>query len=607
MRQLFAHVNNLGLKWKFIIAFYVILFIPMICVGIYIYRQTSLSIISQTQSVMQQNLKQTRDNLHQKVVILENIADFLVYNSTILSLLESPYFGEASQIESLNVDISALINVISAKNKMISRIRIFFKNEALPEMWDDFYNISRVANDHWYKVFDQREQLMMWRISNDPLGLPRSQYKQQNRNTRNYSFNKKIVSFRSADILGILQIEVDEKELFDSLINKSSGKTDRTFIMNKEGTVVSNNIPELYNQKVNLPNIDNIVKEDGLNSRIETVDGVQSIVATMPIDEMDCILVSISPTSLYTNVVKHTGVQITITVLILSFILGCAIFIMTSLLLKRLKCLLKAMKKVRDGNLNTSLPISSKDEFGELAINFNLMIHQIRNLIETVYKMEVIEKEAELKALEAQINPHFLYNTLTTISFMAKKAKAPTIINIANSLAKFYRLVLNKGSSFITMQEEIEQLQAYIDIQKIRFGALFDIVYNYEDSVLSFVTIKNFLQPLVENALHHGIEPKGSHGTILVCIKEMDGRLEVSVIDDGIGVGEAMIDAIMKGNIERKSKNGYALKNINERFVKYYGEEYTLNIFSRPGIGTTVRLAFPKSREPSGQTAPGKF
>ncbi|KAI7248998.1 hypothetical protein KC345_g11791, partial [Hortaea werneckii] len=168
-----------------------------------------------------------------------------------------------------------------------------------------------------------------------------------------------------------------------------------------------------------------------------------------------------------------------------------------------------------------------------MALSFNHMTRRIHDLVETVYKSELLEKDAELKALESQINPHFLYNTLATISWVARKAKAPDIVKLSDSMAKFYRLVLNKGNSETLVANELDMVGAYLAIQKFRFEDRFDAVFEVDEQVRNCYTLKNILQPLVENALIHGIEPKRSHGTIIIKAALENDLVVIRIIDDG--------------------------------------------------------------------------
>jgi two-component system sensor histidine kinase YesM len=218
------------------------------------------------------------------------------------------------------------------------------------------------------------------------------------------------------------------------------------------------------------------------------------------------------------------------------------------------------------------------------------MTGRMHDLVETVYKIQIMEREAELKALEAQVNPHFLYNTLATISWVARKANSTEIVEISNALAKFYRLVLSKGQTLIGIKDEIDMLKAYLYIQKFRFESMFDVVYQIDDNIYQYKIIKNILQPLVENALNHGIEPKRAHGTIQIKANWHGQQLILQIIDDGVGMDVDTLQNLKEGRAVQTSGSGYALKNIAERLKAYYSEGQSFEIFSKLGIGTVITI-----------------
>ena len=169
------------------------------------------------------------------------------------------------------------------------------------------------------------------------------------------------------------------------------------------------------------------------------------------------------------------------------------------------------------------------------------------------------------------------------------------MMKISNSLAKFYRLVLSKGVTIISIEEEVEMVKSYLEIQKTRFDDLFDVVYKIDERVYRYNIVKNILQPLVENALSHGIEPKRYHGTIIIYMGLTEDRICLKVIDDGVGMNSNTLSRVRLGMVERSKGSGYAVKNIMQRLRAYYGDNFSINIFSKPGIGTTVSIEVDKN------------
>jgi len=385
---------------------------------------------------------------------------------------------------------------------------------------------------------------------------------------------------------------VRESVLFDMLRDPVTSKWGKTFVVDDTGKIVSNNIPSLYYKNITDLGFKGYEPGSPL-SKVEELQGIQSIIIATPIEDIGCSIVGIFPVGNFDSEARDSLRNLLVVLAILSVFLGIVVYIVINVLLRRVKRLVKAMKQVEENNLNVSVPVHAMDEFGELALNFNHMINRIHELVETVYKIQLMERNAELKALEAQINPHFLYNTLATISWAARKNGASEIVRISNSLAKFYRLVLSKGGRVITVKDEIDMVMSYLEVQKIRFREMFDAVFRLDENAMECKVLKNLLQPLVENALNHGIEPKRAHGTLIISVERRQECLVLQVIDDGVGMDDRTFKEVMAGQVER-SAGGYAVKNIMERLKAYYNSGHSFEVFSRPGIGSqfiiTIRL-----------------
>ncbi|NLN41279.1 MAG: sensor histidine kinase [Clostridiales bacterium] len=334
---------------------------------------------------------------------------------------------------------------------------------------------------------------------------------------------------------------------------------------------------------------------------VDVIDGVlefenqRFIASTVPISRIGCSLVGISPLTTFMADNGDYRTMILVVIAISLILFGTIIHLVANRLTKRLKILVKALKSMRNDNINVKIPVVSHDEIGELAVSFNLMTDRIYELIERVYKAQIMEKEYELKALEAHINPHFLYNSLSTISWMARKINAENIDNMAFLLSKFYRLVLSKGNSVITVQGEINHLKAYVEIERTRFGDSFQVIYDVDPESLDCKMIKIILQPIVENSIKHGLAAKDYRGTIIVRVKQDREYLYLTVIDDGIGMDSQVLESLNRGEDLFNSESGYGIRNIRERIKAVYGEKGQINIFSRPGVGCTVNITIPKT------------
>lgn len=249
------------------------------------------------------------------------------------------------------------------------------------------------------------------------------------------------------------------------------------------------------------------------------------------------------------------------------------------------------MRRVENGALAIRAPEQGAYEIRELSKSFNAMIEKIRSLMDEVIEEKDLLRKSEIRALQAQINPHFLYNTLDSIVWLAETGKKEDVVTMVTSLASLLRITISKGDASLTVEEELRHAKSYLVIQKIRYGDKFDFSIEAEEDALCCQTVRIVLQPLIENAIYHGIEPMAEKGLIRICVRKVGDRLLMQVIDNGIGMDEETRRSILEADPERAS--GIGVKNVNERIKLCCGEEYGLRFYSRLGEGTTVEIWLP--------------
>lgn len=242
----------------------------------------------------------------------------------------------------------------------------------------------------------------------------------------------------------------------------------------------------------------------------------------------------------------------------------------------------------QEGNFGKRINFTSNDEFGRIADAFNALAAHIQSLIEDVYVEGLRKKQAEFEVLQAQINPHFLYNTLSSIISLVNMGEAQKATAMVRQLALFYRLSLNDGKVSINLEQEVEQIKAYIDIQRTKYEDAVTVYYNIEPAILSCTVIKLILQPFVENIFKHAWF--GEAITIIINGRRVGEHIELTVIDNGIGIRQKTLQAIESG---QHHTGGYGIKNVNERIKLRYGKEYGVSITSIYCAGTAVCILLP--------------
>ncbi|MCL6602751.1 MAG: sensor histidine kinase [Paenibacillus sp.] len=584
--------HNWSVTSKFVGVYILILIVSSTITGVILYLQAYNSAISQARSVMEQNILQTKSSIDEKVSMIENISQIIAFDSRIQTLLGSAFINESFQLQDYRYNVAPIVDNIMRQNNYIHSIHVYMSNPTIPELfelYDGFYSMNRIQGDEGYLSFmnDPRKQ-MDWRgLHLEKLLTVRPDVQAK---ADVFSYNRKIFSGRKDEINGLVEIEVTQSVLFQSLTDSNSD-VGSILVLDSNNKIAFDNRSELTDKATE----DLVHVLPGDNSKVNNIakiGGVRSIVISMPLEGPDLRLVGIFPVSHFVDKVIHSIRSILIVLIAALIVLSLLVYYLTVKLLSRMKVLLKAMKQVREGSIDVSVPVVWNDEFTQMALSFNHMTHRMHDLVETVYKSELLEKDAQLKALESQINPHFLYNTLATISWVARKAKAPDIVSLSGSLAKFYRLVLNKGNSETLVENELDMVRAYLAIQKFRFEDRFDAIFEVDDRVRSCYTLKNILQPLVENSLIHGIEPKRSYGTIIIKAVLEDDQVVLRIIDDGVGMAADKIKDVIEGRNLNTEGSGFAIANITRRLQAFYGESQHMELYSRQGIGTVITLSF---------------
>lgn len=285
--------------------------------------------------------------------------------------------------------------------------------------------------------------------------------------------------------------------------------------------------------------------------------------------------------------------------LLIGFLVGLypVLILVSDIVSKPLRTLSMAMEKFKQGDFSQKVEVMTQDEVGEASACFNRMVDDIRELIDKNYIMALKERESELDVLQAQINPHFLYNTLDSLYWKATESGNDEIAEDILSLSQLFRLVLNRGNGIVTVRTEVELLERYLHIQKMRFGKRLIYEISVEENLLEEEIPKLILQPFVENAIVHGFEKTDENYTLYVSGEKKEEHMLFQIIDTGVGMDEEQMKAIWKHPDTRKYASQrigrYAIKNVKERLELLYRDNYELRIESQVGQGTKVILSLP--------------
>ncbi|WP_161952924.1 sensor histidine kinase [Paenibacillus sp. EZ-K15] len=557
-------------------SYMLLVIVPVISIGYYAYYTSVQYVKEQTIQNVKGTLKQASDNIEGRMKTVEQVDNQLYLDQSLqraLSKRLEPLESYRTVTQNIIPKLESALN-LSSNNVVID---LFLHNEALPEIYDTEtgedpllqgkrYNLThyqRAEHLDWVKRFDEMavESLWMQVDSDSKFG--------------NVSWLRKMMDFQTIKAIGIMRITVKMDDLFGNLNYSNSGDGIPGYfaVINEQNETVyenrSNPLPEDWQAEA-----------EAYMQIHEPIEGINwRIMALVPLQELEQAAQKVK--------------NVTLLICVASFLVLVAIGAMVSdTFSKQIHRISRSLRAFQEGNFAKRIQYSGSDEFAQIATAFNEMAENIEDLIQEVYISNLQKKEAELDALQAQIKPHFLYNTLSSISRLARLGETEKLHQMVSELATFYRLTLNQGRTIIPIREEIQQVRSYIGIQKIKHVDRLDVSFDIQYSVLEYDTVKLILQPFVENALEHAMSEEPLH--IRIVAYQEEGTIVMKVIDNGVGMSEETISKILG---YKDQSVGYGIRNVNERIKLQFGESFGVTMESELGLGTTVRIVIPLYRE----------
>ncbi|OCT15637.1 hypothetical protein A8709_16370 [Paenibacillus pectinilyticus] len=411
------------------------------------------------------------------------------------------------------------------------------------------------------------------------------------------TLGKRIVNIYTGQKLGLLVVNIKESALTAIYQKIGSLQDGSYFIVDDEAVVISSQHAEDVLQEVANPDMKRWITSNKHIVGPTSFEYEKTLVVSSEVPSFNWKLISMAPLQSLTADTRK------ITLLIVMLGIVCLIFallgagMLSQLIAKPIMGLTKYMKKVKEGSLDIEFQVNSEDEIGMLATGFNSMIRRIQELLSNINWEQKKKREYELALIQAQIKPHFLYNTLDVIYTLSEMGRTRDVQRTTKALADFYRAALSQGRETITIEEEIRNVKDYLSIQRIRYSDVFTFELDIQNDVLSGQIPKLTIQPLIENAIYHGLKTKGSLGLLTVQGEIVDRKIKMVVRDDGVGMDPDRLKAIVKKTSSPQEAVGYGFRNVNDRIQLYYGEDYGLQIKSEQGQGTEVTLWLPFQSE----------
>lgn len=403
--------------------------------------------------------------------------------------------------------------------------------------------------------------------------------------------------------LGVMAINIKESALSQAYSNLPNQNSLQIVILDENNQIISASSTEdksvaLFKEM--LTNNGDMLKQQFQQSSsgfLTMKSGSQKYTATyLSGGKSNWKFVTITPYNIIHSENKSLMLLAAILLIIIGTVFFVSSFIISRSIINPILELLRSMKKTQSGSLQKVKVEANSLEFEQLFIGYNNMIGQIDQLLKRIIEEQNTIRKAELSTLQAQIKPHFLYNTLDSITSLALSGLNDQVCDLVEALGSYYRMSVSKGRDVITVGEEIEMVKNYLIIQKVRYQDLFEVQYDVDESCCHYPIMKLVLQPLVENSLYHGIRKKGTNGTIWIGAHHTEGGVQITISDDGVGMSEEEIKRILSTE-EKGQIKSIGLWGTMERMRIFYEDKNSFKIESEPGRGTKITLTIPNGED----------
>lgn len=416
------------------------------------------------------------------------------------------------------------------------------------------------------------------------------------------TMTRPIRSINNYNLIGYLSISIDQEYLEEHL-NSIDFEWSGFVLLLKDQDILAgrekSNISQADIQKIRKSMTD----DNQIHSFNDKINDQKSTVFSVNLPSVDWHLIGVIPYKEYSSQNRYLLWLTIIVIIMAALFVSILILLLIPKVLQPLSVLTKSLQKAKPGDKIIPVPSSSKNEIGNLIDSYNQLNERIASLMIRVKQSESLKRQVDLQALQNQINPHFLYNTLASIHWTALSNGSTEISQMVSSLSTYLRFSLNKGHEFCTIEQEIEHLLHYVRIQHIRFPEAFVVDLDIPNQIKQHSILKLLLQPLIENSILHASRQENDRIlNIQVSVYKDESRIHVTIKDDGVGISRKKISQLNEQFKKDRSKEivigqNYGLRNVNLRLVLYYGKKSRLRIQSRPGYGTIIKFSIPLIRE----------
>lgn len=591
--------KNCSMRVKLFASFFLLIFIPIIVLTVFAaYRSTAI-IQEQSMEIARLYLQQTENEMESELYKIATVSSSVAQTAKVHEVLEKQNTGISFSEE--YDDMNELYKTIESTRALqnLYQIRLFISDSFTHSRSNYItYPLSSVSDTDWYHQLVEQYQtqtLLPPSIFQPPLSEP-----QEVLSVVTLIRSRKNIT----RILGVVSVDVLKSDLIDILQRNNYAEQSAAYLVDENLNIVCGANSTFPVSEADLAaQLQQMRDTFGASSGVSTAgNAVYGLSA--PIFDGWRIFTVASMGNLLSPVSDLRDQMILLTVII-SIIAFCLSYLYARYSTRRIKTLAEQVRRVENGDLSVSCIVDSEDEIGELQNSFNFMVRRISLLVDERYNLGKNLKDMELRALQAQINPHFLYNTLDMIAWKAMASGNQETVDIVVKLARFYRLSLSNGSDFLPLSDEVEHVRLFVELTNLCRSRNVQLITEVAPNIADYPIMKLILQPIVENSLFHGLyELSDREGVIRLTAEQIGSYVQIQIADNGVGIEKSKLAELLAKKerpVVNTKRGGYGIGNILERLRIYYDDRFTFQIESAILTGTTVTIRIPYSRNDSPQ------
>ena len=570
----------------------------------------------QTEIQAKNVLRQTQASLEDKITQFQNLIGLMYLNPDLQNLLFNEYYYDVPALvasRQITTFFAPVDNQLGDLFTDVTGIAIYTTNPTLRMLPGQLEPIVNVSGETWYTTMEQESvDRTVWMLTQGADGGLQLSAVHRLRNLRISSF--------SANFLGYIKLDFALDRFFQNVLISAEDGSDLFLVTGADQRAIAGSrlldgetlISQLFENgsveqgKEAAPT--ELSEIAGLQRRTLRMEGSPFVAWGIPVKGTQWTCWYAVSEQAMMDALRRVNLPVLLVLIGMTGAMVAAALFTTSRWTRRIGRLAQAMEALEGGAFTVRVQDRGDDEIGFLSDGFNNMATRLGELVKREYLARMRQREYDLSALQAQLHPHFLYNTLASISWLGMQGGMPEIPAISNALARFYRLSLSKGKHFIRVDDEVKQVAAYLEIMGIRYKDKIVTEFLVSEDVAGTWTLKLILQPFVENAILHGLSAQKSRIHITVAAEREEDMLVFTVADDGVGIPEERMPQILAKNTgatldaadmveddtrTASAEGGYGIVNVDERIQTYFGDPYGLTISSTVGLGTVVTIRVP--------------